>query len=257
MSVSPFPDPITTNFIPSAWDFTILTRFANFILTYPIAQNAKIAFQTVSVATTAILTQIANTSYVYSAFVALLSAINTWTGLNTFGTMDTGAITTNTITATTLALSGTQLNTPLTPFYAYPVGTATGSNTPSIGTAGTIGFIPETTFITFNTGGGSGVSQRSVSLTQGTWIVAATVRTPGFAGSNAITITTQQNSITPGPIYGRKGTWQYAIAQPTYPWGLATLAIVNLSATTTLYLTIRNDTVNVTNYSNLTCVRIA
>jgi len=92
MSVSRFPNPITTNFIPEAWDFTILNRFANFILTYPITQNADIVFQTVSVGTATLLTQMANTSYVYSAFLALLSAINIWSGSNTM-TIGTSTVT--------------------------------------------------------------------------------------------------------------------------------------------------------------------
>jgi hypothetical protein len=157
------------------------------------------------------------------------------------------------------ATSTTNLYSPFTPLHSYPVGTATGQNTPSIGTAGTIGFIAPTTFISNGTGTGSngaGGSQRSVSLTPGTWLVAGTARTPGFAGSNAITITTQQNNVSPGPIYGRKGTWQYPI-QPTYPWGLATMAIVNLSTTTTLYMTVRNDSFSSVNYNNFTCIRIA
>lgn len=158
------------------------------------------------------------------------------------------------------ATSTTNLRCPLTPLYNFPVGTATGNNTPSIGRAGTIGFIAPTTFLFFGTGGGtngSGISQRSVSLTAGTWLVAGTARTNGFAGSNAITFTTQQNNTLPGPIYGRKGTWQYANGQPTYPWGLASMAIVNLSATTTLYLSIRNDNAISVDYNNFTCIRIA
>jgi hypothetical protein len=158
------------------------------------------------------------------------------------------------------ATSTTNLYSPFTPLHSYPVGTATGQNTPSIGTAGTIGFIAPTTFISNGTGtgtNGAGGSQRSVSLTPGTWLVAGTARTPGFAGSNAITITTQQNNVSPGPIYGRKGTWQYTSGQPTYPWGLATMAIVNLSTTTTLYMTVRNDSFSSVNYNNFTCIRIA
>ena len=84
MSVTPFPSPRTTNFIPEAWDFSILTRFANFIVTYPIAQNANIAFQKVSVPTNIYsLVKMANTIYVGLVMNALGLATNTWTGPNT------------------------------------------------------------------------------------------------------------------------------------------------------------------------------
>lgn len=176
MSVSRFPYPITTNFIPEAWDFTILNRFANFILTYPAAQG-KVVFQTVSVGTATLLTQIANTAYFYSS---LLSEVNTWLGLNTFGTIDTGDITTDTITATTLALSGTQLETPMTSTRTYPVvpfTSATGTFT--FGTAGTIGhtLVNSNTYGNFFNGGGNTIIEtiQSLSIPTGVWYLVGEV----------------------------------------------------------------------------------
>lgn len=142
MSVSRFPNPLTTNFIPEAWDFPILDRYANFIVTYPIAQNANIVFQKVSVPTDIYtLIKMANTIYVNSVINSLLTAANIWEGLNTFGTINTNAITTNTITATTLALSGTQLDTPMTSTRTYPITPfSPTAATVNYGTAGTIGY---------------------------------------------------------------------------------------------------------------------
>ena len=180
MSVSRFPNPRTTNFIPEAWDFTILNRFANFILTYPIAQNASIVFQKVSVGTATLLTQMANTIYVNTQVQALLTALNTWTGLNTFGTIDTGTITTNTITATTLALSGTQLDTPMTSTRTYPVVPFTSSTgTVAYGTAGTIGYtlVNSDTYGDYFGGGGSTRTEtkQSLSIPTGVWYLVGEV----------------------------------------------------------------------------------
>ena len=172
MSSSPFPDPITTNFIPEAWQWIDLwNKFRNFIVSYPTAQNAIIVFQKVSVGTATLLTQMANTSYVYSA---LFSAVNTWTGLNTFGTIDTNAITTNTITATTLALSGTQLDTPMTSTRTYPVVPFTSATgTVTYGTAGTIGYtlVNSDTYGDYFGGGGSTRTEtkQSLSIPTGVW----------------------------------------------------------------------------------------
>ena len=175
MSSSPFPDPRTTNFIPEAWQWIDLwNKFRNFIVSYPTAQNAIIVFQKVSVVTATLLTQMANTSYVYSAFLSLLSAVNTWAGLNTFGTIDTGTITTNTITATTLALSGTQLDTPMTSTRTYPVVPFTSATgTVTYGTAGTIGYtlVNSNTYGNFFNGGGSTIIEtiQSLSIPTGVW----------------------------------------------------------------------------------------
>ena len=96
MSVSRFPNPRTTNFIPEAWDFTILNRFANFILTYPIAQNANIVFQKVSVGTATLLTQMADTAYVIAnipPYLATLPPLSiTWLALQNFTTIETNTI---------------------------------------------------------------------------------------------------------------------------------------------------------------------
>ena len=181
MSSSPFPDPITTNFIPEAWQWIDLwKKFRNFIVSYPTAQNAIIVFQKVSVVTATLLTQMANTSYVYSAFLSLLSAVNTWAGLNTFGTIDTNAITTNTITATTLALSGTQLDTPMTSTRTYPVVPFTSATgTVTYGTAGTIGYtlVNSNTYGNFFNGGGSTIIEtiQSLSIPTGVWYLVGEV----------------------------------------------------------------------------------
>ena len=181
MSSSPFPDPITTNFIPEAWQWIDLwNKFRNFIVSYPTAQNAIIVFQKVSVVTATLLTQMANTVYVNTQVQALLTALNTWTGLNTFGTIDTNAITTNTITATTLALSGTQLDTPMTSTRTYPVVPFTSATgTVTYGTAGTIGYtlVNSDTYGNFFNGGGSTIIEtiQSLSIPTGVWYLVGEV----------------------------------------------------------------------------------
>lgn len=110
----------------------------NTYMMFPTVQNNPVSFSKMFVELITLITQIANTSYVYSA---LLSTINTWTSLNTFDTIDTNSITTNTITATTLALSGTQLDTPMTTNRTYPITPfAPPNSTINYGTAGTIGY---------------------------------------------------------------------------------------------------------------------
>jgi hypothetical protein len=264
MSVTPFPDPITTNFIPEAWDFTILTRFANFIVTYPIAQNAKIAFQTVYVATTAILTQMANTSYVNSVLNALLSAINTWTGLNTFGSINTGAITTNTITATTLALSGTQLDTPLTPFYSYSAIPFTLANgTYNYGTVGRIGY----TIVRANSGGYIGgtpssntfyVGINDITLTQGRWLITGETTSTGVNGTIVGVGLNTTNNTNVGGI-GFRGTLRCEYPSPTDPpANMSTSAIYYASGTVTMRLLMGTQGYGLTpGKSYLTAIRIA
>lgn len=180
------PDPITDDYNPEAWvDPTgLLSKLRTLVqsyVTYPIAQNYPITFTNIVFVTDATLTKMANTSYVYSAVNALLTAANIWTGLNTFGTLNTNAITTNTITATTLALSGTQLVTPMTSTLTYdiiPFTLANGDYT--YGTSGQIGY----TLIRTRSGGYLSASPvnntfyfeiSSISLTQGVWLLTGEV----------------------------------------------------------------------------------
>lgn len=146
MSAEVPPDPILTTYQYWNWEnVDEETRrqraLDNTYMRFPTVQNNPTTFSKLFLVTDVVLTKMANTSYVYSAFVALLSAVNTWTALNTFGTIDTGSITTNTITATTLALSGTRLDTPMTSTRTYPVAPFAPTNaTINYGTAGTIGY---------------------------------------------------------------------------------------------------------------------
>jgi hypothetical protein len=190
MSSLPPPDPVTTEFNPEAWIgptgiLSKLRALYQSYVTYPIAQNYPITFSNLVFVTDAALTKMANTSYIYSA---LFSAINTWTGLNTFGSIDTNAITTNTITATTLALSGTQLETPMTPIRTYAITPFTPtSGTVNYGTAGTIGYTivasqnnGNLTVTGISPGGGSGLNVirvggyftgTTISVPPGVWIL--------------------------------------------------------------------------------------
>ena len=75
MSVSPFPDPRTNQFNPSAWDFTTYFKYLNSIVTFPRAQQATINFVTaVYLTTRTALTQWADTAYATSEIVAWATA---------------------------------------------------------------------------------------------------------------------------------------------------------------------------------------
>jgi hypothetical protein len=75
MSKSPFPFPRTSNFNPSAWDFTTYYKYLNSFLTYPTAQSGTAEFTTVFVPATAVLTHWINTLYA-------TTEISTWASAN-------------------------------------------------------------------------------------------------------------------------------------------------------------------------------
>jgi len=207
------PDPITDDYNPEAWvDPTgLLSKLRTLVqsyVTYPIAQNYPITFTNIVFVTDATLTKMANTSYVYSAVNALLTAANIWTGLNTFGTLNTNAITTNTITATTLALSGTQLVTPMTSTLTYPIVpmTIATNGTVTYGTAGTIGY----TLVNSDTygdyfGGGADTyveTKQSLSIPPGMWYLVGEVicrATYGQINGLSFGFTAPANPITTRP----------------------------------------------------------
>jgi hypothetical protein len=172
------PDPILTTYQYWNWlNVDEATRrqraLDNTYMMFPTVQNNPVSFSKLFLVTDAVLTKMANTSYVYSAFIDLLSAINTWTGLNTFGSIDTNSITTNTITATTLALSGTQLDTPMTSNLTYIASTLSlggGNVTTTSGTpAGMIGHVIHRN--ANNAYMGSNTSAGPITLTTGVWFI--------------------------------------------------------------------------------------
>jgi hypothetical protein len=76
MSVTPFPDPRTTNFIPEAWQYIDLwSKFINYLVSYPRAQNFTINFlDPVFLTTRTALTQWADTAYATAQIVAWVTA---------------------------------------------------------------------------------------------------------------------------------------------------------------------------------------
>lgn len=329
MSESRFPNPITSVFNPAAWDFTLLDRFAAYIVSYRYAQSYPIFFGgSPTLTTRTALTQWADTAYATAQISAWVTAnvtpilgtaqvwailqyyfggiaVNTINPLTTGGTLlighsnttnqvsihskegrstvlhlgdgntSTGGIHINNGVNTTgdvnilngtgstgiltlgSSTSTTRLNSQYTMLYPYVVGTATGLNTPSIGTAGTIGFVAASTWITNATASGAaGKSVRSVSLTPGVWIIAGTTRTSGFAGSHSLQFTGNPDSIA-GTSYGKKGTWGYTAGQPTLPWGQAIIITLSVTTTIPLYLTQRNDNSIPINYSAMVAIKIA
>jgi hypothetical protein len=178
MSAQLPPNPILTTYQYWNWvNVDEATRrqraLDNNYMTFPTAQNYPTFFSKLFLVTDATLTKMANTSYVYSAFLALLSAINIWTGLNTFGSIDTGSITTNTITATTLALSGTRLDTPVTSNMTYIASILTlggGNVTTTSGTpVGTIGHVIHRNMADAYLG--PNTTAGPITLTTGVWFI--------------------------------------------------------------------------------------
>jgi hypothetical protein len=183
--------------------------------------------------------------------------VNILNGTGATGTINLGNQVLSPATVTTL-----HLNNSLTPTYPYPVGTSTGNNTPSIGTAGTIGYIPPTTFITFIPGdgiaGGAGNSMRSTNLTPGIWMLYGFARkaTGQYIYASGIGFSTVLNSNV-GEV-GRRATIQQGGTPLEGCWALTTTAIVNPTTNTTYYLNVRdvsNTTVPIS-YHNLIAVRI-
>ena len=75
MSVTPFPDPRTNQYNPSAWDFATYFKYLNSIVTFPRAQRATINFiEAVYLTTRTALTQWADTAYATSEIEAWAAA---------------------------------------------------------------------------------------------------------------------------------------------------------------------------------------
>jgi hypothetical protein len=297
MSVSPFPSPMTTQFNPSAWDFATYFKYLNSIVTFPRAQQATINFQDpVFLTTRTALTQLADTSYATSEIVAWVTAnvtpilgsaftsavlqyyfggirvatINPLTAGATLA-IGNGSATNNVSIMSesntgilTLGSSGStiSLGAPLTPLYDYPVGTATSPNTPSIGTADTIGFIPATTFIRNDLGdggAGGGLSLRSVSLTAGTWAVYGFIK---FANGQTvgaalgIMFSTVINNSTGS--FASKGTQRLGNVVSNTCMGINTMGFITLTTTTTIYFNGRaaSATAN-SSFTSIVAVRVA
>jgi len=224
MSVSPFPDPITTNFIPEAWQYIDLwSKFINYLVTYPKAQYFTINFQDpVKLTTRTALTQMASTAYATSEIVAWVTAnvtpilgsaftsavlqyyfggirVNTINPLTTGGTLTIGnGSATNNVSIMsasntgilTLGSSGstTTLNCPITPMYTVPVIPV-----------GAIGYRAPITFVANGSFSDTPITVRSCSVTQGTWLIYFFVNLSGIFVFNS--------TIQFGTAFGRRGTF--------------------------------------------------
>jgi hypothetical protein len=185
MSAEVPPDPILTTYQYWNWlNIDAETRrqraLDNTYMKFPTVQNNPTSFSKMFVNLISIITHIANTSYVFDKINDLLFYANTWTGLNTFDSIDTGSITTNTITATTLALSGTQLDTPMTSTRTYPViPMVSTTGTVAYGTAGTIGYtlVNSNTYGSYFNGTSSTIieTNQSLSIPTGVWYLVGEV----------------------------------------------------------------------------------
>lgn len=165
MSAQLPPDPILTTYQYWNWkpvdEATRRQRaLDNTYMTFPTVQNYPTFFSKLFFITDAALTKMANTAYVYSAFLAVLSTINTWLALQNFTTIKTDTLTpigTLTIGST---LSTTTLQNPLTPIYD------------PITAVGAIGSRIDGTLITLATGSTfNGINNAYVDLPKGNWLL--------------------------------------------------------------------------------------
>jgi len=208
------PDPILTTYQYWNWlNIDAETRrqraLDNTYMMFPTVQNNPTSFSKMFVNLISIITQIANTSYVFDKINDLLFYANTWTSLNTFGSIDTGSITTNTITATTLALSGTQLDTHITPFYTnLPVFYVANANNVTYGTK--VGAIGQIIYSANNSSvfPSTPLGNLSVTLSVGTWLLTGEVRISSifsdraFMGFNTVANSDVGMFCGVGPITG-------------------------------------------------------
>jgi hypothetical protein len=256
------PDPILTTYQYWNWlNVDEATRRQRALdstyMMFPTVQNNPVSFSKLFFATDVALTKMANTSYVYALIQSLLSA-TTWTGSNQFNSIKVNTLADITLNdadfAGTTTLTNSTFNEPLTPTYDYPVGPELAPNTPSIGTAGTIGFVAPVTFITDTLASGAiaggGASLRSVTLTQGIWLLSGSFQYPSFnlTSSNiqvAVTLNSGVNALF------RKGTQALGTLSNPYPRGMSTIGFINVSpifpaTNITYYLNGRNDSGSVT-----------
>jgi hypothetical protein len=202
MAETPFPNPLTTVFNPEAWDTTSpvsaeeISFLDNYFVSYPVTQR-NITFP-VSPTLPTLPIGTGDARAASAQFVQNAKNTRTWGALQTFNagmvssaidpTTDGGTVaigngaTNNVVNIMTASNTGTltmgssgstiNLNTPLTPNYAYPVA------------AGKVGFT--TTVTAANTAATQNLSSTliSISLPMGVWFVSftagLTTSTTGF-----------------------------------------------------------------------------
>jgi hypothetical protein len=250
MSVTPFPDPRTNQFNPSAWDFATYFKYLNSIVTFPRAQNAVINFVTqVYLTTRTALTQWADTAYSTSEIVAWLATVNFGAALTsavlqyyyggirvaTINPLTAGATlaigngaTTNNVSIMsasntgilTLGSSGstTSLGAPLTPLYAYPVIPV-----------GAIGYRPPITQTNNLVGNPSaaGYTVRGVNVTAGVWMMCGTITWSSYPEFYTMLFTTTLGGITGNLV--QKGSFFPTGSKPI-PLKTSLFGIASLSA---------------------------
>jgi len=233
MSAESQPDPILPNYNPSSWDVPTLSAEERAILdteyiTFPIAQNQNITFPISPVAPTLAngtnTTQVATSGFVQNAITALKGAINVWSSLNTFnGGLSATSITrtgTLTITGTPLALSGTRLDTAMTPNYSYPV----ASDKIGYILTGTFADVPNTTLST-------DYQLASLLIPKGVWVLQASCGlTSTISQSNAlIGINTTTSTAT------ARARQMYAYQTTPATSAQSTQLIISINTDTTYY----------------------
>jgi hypothetical protein len=192
MSAQLPPDPILTTYQYWNWlNVDEATRrqraLDNNYMTFPTAQNYPTFFSKLFLITDATLTKMANTSYVYSLILALLSA-TTWTGSNQFNSIKVNTVANITLNnanfAGTTTLTNSTFNTPLTPMYAYPVIPvgAIGYRAPITVTRSFVGNF-----------GVQGATVRGVNVTAGVWIMCGTIYWSSYPTWYTMLFTTTDN----------------------------------------------------------------
>jgi len=235
MAETPFPNPRTTGFNPTAWNIEGLTEDeeayldANFVrfpnpqsgLTFPDAPNAP----TLPNGTNT--TEVATTGFVQNAITAFKAAINVWSALNTFnGGLSATSITrtgTLTITGTPLALSGTRVDTPIALNYSYPVA------------ANSIGEIVTSTVATLATTPNTVQSLTSLTLTKGVWhLQAETLLSITLNSGNFLLIGINTTAATLTNARAQHSNFNF-VSGATPVSAVSTAMTVSINASTTYY----------------------
>lgn len=226
MSAQLPPDPILTTYQYWNWaNVDEATRrqraLDNTYMMFPTVQNNPVSFSKLFFITDAILTKMANTSYVYSLIQSLLSA-TTWTGSNQFNSIKVNTLANMTLNdadfAGTTTLTNSTFNTPLMPLYAYPVIPV-----------GAIGYRPPIT-VTNNFVDNPGVQGRTirgVNVTEGVWMMCGNINWSAYPTWYTMLFTTTNGGFTGNLL--QKGA-VFPTSPPSDPLVSSILTTARLSA---------------------------
>ena len=246
MAETPFPNPQTSTFNPSAWEDNTpltedeLTYLDNNFVTFPTAQP-NVTFPISPTAPTLAdgtnTTQVATTGFVQNAITAFKAATNVWSALNTFnGGLSATSITrtgTLSITGTPLALTNTRLDTPFSTNYTYPVA------------SDKIGYILTGTFADVaNPTLSTDCQLASLSIPAGVWIIQASCGLTSTTAGNNTLICINTTATTTDARARQMYSYSTVVASPNIASFTTQLLISINTATTYYFMAVTNQAVS-------------